>query len=96
MDYFHWERKKTAIIVLVYCLLMGIPSSLGFGVWDFIQPLGMSNLQRMGFHQQQHSDADRCAADLFLCRICHQAKDDHRRGERRGRQIQKCDSVSPS
>ena len=49
MDYFHWERKKTAIIVLVYCLLMGIPSSLGFGVWDFIQPLGMSILDAWDF-----------------------------------------------
>ena len=49
MDYFHWERKKTAIIVLVYCLLMGIPSSLGLGVWDFIQPLGMSILDAWDF-----------------------------------------------
>ena len=49
MDYFHWNRKKTAIIVLVYCLLMGIPSSLGFGVWDFIQPLGMSILDAWDF-----------------------------------------------
>ena len=49
MDYFHWERKKTAIIVLVYCLLMGIPSSLGFGIWDFIQPLGMSILDAWDF-----------------------------------------------
>ncbi len=49
MDYFHWERKKTAIIVLIYCLLMGVPSSLGFGVWDFIQPLGMSILDAWDF-----------------------------------------------
>ncbi|WP_195609493.1 sodium-dependent transporter [Mediterraneibacter glycyrrhizinilyticus] len=49
MDYFHWKRKKTAIIVLIYCLLMGIPSSLGFGVWDFIQPLGMSILDAWDF-----------------------------------------------
>ena len=49
MDYFHWNRKKTALIVLVYCLLMGIPSSLGFGIWDFIQPLGMSILDAWDF-----------------------------------------------
>lgn len=49
MDYFHWERKKTAIIVFIYCLLMGIPSSLGFGIWDFIQPLGMSILDAWDF-----------------------------------------------
>ena len=28
---------------------MGIPSSLGFGIWDFVQPLGMSILDFMDF-----------------------------------------------
>lgn len=49
MDTFHWSRKVTCIIVFVYCLIMGIPSSLGFGVWDFIQPLGMSILDACDF-----------------------------------------------
>lgn len=49
MDFFHWSRRKTCILVFVYSLLMGIPSSLGFGVWDFIQPLGMSILDAWDF-----------------------------------------------
>lgn len=49
MDRFHWNRKITSIIVYGYVLLMGIPSSLGFGVWDFIKPLGMSILDAFDF-----------------------------------------------
>lgn len=49
MDKFKWKRKVTCTVVLVYTLLMGIPSSLGFGVWDFIQPLGMSVLDFFDF-----------------------------------------------
>lgn len=49
MDRFHWKRKMTSIIVYGYVLLMGIPSSLGFGVWDFIKPLGMSILDAFDF-----------------------------------------------
>ncbi len=49
MDRFHWSRKTTSILVFLYVLLMGIPSSLGFGVWDFIKPLGMSILDAYDF-----------------------------------------------
>lgn len=49
MDRFHWSRKPTSILVFVYLLLMGIPSSLGFGIWDFIKPLGMSILDAFDF-----------------------------------------------
>lgn len=49
MDLFHWSRRPTSILVFIYCLLMGIPSSLGFGIWDFIQPLGMSILDAWDF-----------------------------------------------
>lgn len=49
MDKFKWTRKFTCILVTAYVLLMGIPSSLGFGIWDFIQPLGMSILDFMDF-----------------------------------------------
>ncbi len=49
MDLFHWSRRTTSILVFVYCVLMGIPSSLGFGIWDFIQPLGMSILDAWDF-----------------------------------------------
>ncbi len=49
MDKFKWGRKMTCIIVFIYVVAMGIPSSLGFGVWDFIQPLGMSILDAWDF-----------------------------------------------
>lgn len=49
MDKFRWKRTMACILVAVYVLLMGIPSSLGFGIWDFIQPLGMSILDFMDF-----------------------------------------------
>lgn len=49
MDFFHWSRRKTSILVFLYSLLMGIPSSLGFGIWDFVKPLGMSILDAWDF-----------------------------------------------
>lgn len=49
MDKFKWARRKTCIIVFVYTIAMGIPSSLGFGVWDFIKPLGMTILDAWDF-----------------------------------------------
>lgn len=49
MDRFKWSRKVASIIVGIYVLLMGIPSSLGFGIWDFIAPLGMSILDFWDF-----------------------------------------------
>lgn len=49
MDKFKWTRKLTCGIVAAIVLVLGIPSSLGFGVWDFIQPLGMSILDVMDF-----------------------------------------------
>jgi NSS family neurotransmitter:Na+ symporter len=49
MDKFKWKRTFTCVVVTIYTLLMGIPSSLGFGVWEFIQPLGMSILDFMDF-----------------------------------------------
>ena len=36
MDKTKWGRKLTCIIVFVFSLLMGIPSSLGFNVWSHI------------------------------------------------------------
>lgn len=49
MDKFKWSRRFTCILVTIYCLIIGIPTSLGFGVLDFIQPLGMSILDAMDF-----------------------------------------------
>lgn len=36
MDKTKWKRKFTCIVVTVFSLLMGIPSSLGFSIWDHI------------------------------------------------------------
>ena len=36
MDKFKLERKLTCILVTVFCLVMGVPSSLGFNVWGHI------------------------------------------------------------
>lgn len=36
MDKTKWERKFTCMIVTVFCLIMGIPSSLGFNIWGHI------------------------------------------------------------
>ena len=49
MDKFKWSRRFTCILVAVYSLLIGIPTSLGFGALDFIKPLGMSILDAMDF-----------------------------------------------
>lgn len=48
-DKFHWNRKATCLVVMIGMLVIGVPSSLGFGVWDFIQPLGMSILDFFDF-----------------------------------------------
>lgn len=44
-----WGRKKACIGVTVFSLLLGIPSSLGFGTWSHIAPLGMSILDAFDF-----------------------------------------------
>ena len=36
MDKTKWNRKLTCIVVTVFSLLMGIPSSLGFNIWGHI------------------------------------------------------------
>lgn len=48
-DKFGWGRKFTCVVVLVICLALGIPSSLGFGVWDFISLGGMTILDMFDF-----------------------------------------------
>lgn len=41
-EQFHFSRIKGCLLFFVEILILGIPCSLGFGVLDFIQPLGMS------------------------------------------------------
>ena len=48
-DKFHWNRKGTCIGVAILSLLMGIPSSMGFGPLSFISWMGMSILDIMDF-----------------------------------------------
>lgn len=48
-DKFGWSRKKSTFIIMVYLIIVGIPVSLGFGVWSFIAPLGMSLLDFFDF-----------------------------------------------
>ncbi len=49
MDKFGWKRRFTGIFVAVLALVMGIPSSLGFGPLGFISWNGMSILDIMDF-----------------------------------------------
>ena len=49
MDKLHWQRRGTCIFVFVLALIMGIPSSLGFGPLSFISWMGMSVLDIMDF-----------------------------------------------
>lgn len=56
----------------------------------FHQASGNVHPGRNGLHQQQCAHADRRCADLYLCRIYHQTKGNHRRsGIFRWRNIQK-------
>lgn len=48
-DKLGWTRKGTCIFVTVLALIMGVPSSLGFGPLSFISWMGMSVLDIMDF-----------------------------------------------
>ena len=48
-DQFHWNRRLTCIIVMLAAIAVGIPSSLGFGAWGNVKPLGMSILDFFDF-----------------------------------------------
>lgn len=48
-DKFGWGRKFTCIIVFIGCVVLGIPSSLGFGVWDFVSVGSMTILDMFDF-----------------------------------------------
>ena len=55
-DELHWSRKKSAIFMTFEAIALGVPCSLGFGVWDFISIAGLSILDMMDF-----------LASLILC-----------------------------
>lgn len=48
-DRFHTSRRITCLIVIGICLLLGIPSSLGFGLWSNFTILGLSILDFFDF-----------------------------------------------
>ncbi|MBO5882943.1 MAG: sodium-dependent transporter [Clostridia bacterium] len=48
-DRFHTSRRMTCLIVIGICLLLGIPSSLGFGLWSNFTILGLSILDFFDF-----------------------------------------------
>lgn len=49
MDKFHTKRVPTTLGVSAYFILLGIPSSLGFGIWSGATPLGMDILTFFDF-----------------------------------------------
>lgn len=48
-DKLGWTRKATCVFVTILALVMGVPSSLGFGPLSFISWMGMSVLDIMDF-----------------------------------------------
>lgn len=48
-DKFGWGRRLTCLIVFAGCVLIGLPSSLGFGVWSDIKLAGLSILDMFDF-----------------------------------------------
>ncbi len=48
-DKFGWNRKVTCIAVLIFSVVLGLPSSLGFGLWSNISLGGMSILDMFDF-----------------------------------------------
>ena len=48
-DTFHWSRKFTCTLVMLGCLVLALPSSLGYGELDWIAPLGFSLLDFFDF-----------------------------------------------
>ena len=48
-DKFGWNRKVTCMAVLAFSVVLGLPSSLGFGLWSNISLGGMSILDMFDF-----------------------------------------------
>jgi len=49
MDLLHWKRKPATVFMILWCIVLGIPSSLGFGIWDSVRILGFDILDFMDF-----------------------------------------------
>lgn len=48
-DKLKWNRKLACVIVMVFSIIIGVPSSLGFGIWEHITVIGMSILDFFDF-----------------------------------------------
>lgn len=48
-DKLHWSRRLSTVIITLFTMAVALPSSLGFGIWSGIQPLGMSFLDFFDF-----------------------------------------------
>ena len=49
MEKLHWSRIKTCIIAFVISVVLGIPSALGYGVFESVKILGMQFLDFFDF-----------------------------------------------
>lgn len=49
VDQAGWSRGKSSLVMMVIMLIIGVACAFGFGVWDFIQILGMSILDFLDF-----------------------------------------------
>lgn len=48
-DKLHWGRRLSCLIVTLFALAVALPSSLGFGAWSSVTPMGMSFLDFFDF-----------------------------------------------
>ena len=48
-DKCRWNRRRATIVTALGSILIGVPSSLGFGLWASAKPLGMSILDFFDF-----------------------------------------------
>lgn len=48
-DKLRWGRKLSTVVVTLFSIAVALPSSLGFGAWSGVQPLGMSFLDFFDF-----------------------------------------------
>lgn len=49
VDEFHWNRIVSSVIAFLEIMAIGIPCSLGFGIWKDVQPMGMGLLDFFDF-----------------------------------------------
>ena len=48
-DKLRWNRRLTCLVVFAACLLLGLPSTLGYGVWANVKVIGMQFLDLFDF-----------------------------------------------